>query len=350
MRRGHLRLVAVLPVLMTLILLSFIQSSIVQPSYASEQEEGVRTFRIKAYLENSVVEHENKETIHFQVADHKTHQPIGGAITSATVSYADGKTVRYFSVPTDASVRSSISWRIEQDAPDGRYNVAYSVSEPGYEPAYFGGSFSVVENSVNYGCLSSASASASVSASAYSSCSAYSSSPSSSSPSSSSPSSSSPSSSSPSSSSPSSSSPSSSSPSSSSPSSSSPSSSSPSSSLPSSSLPSSSSPSSSLPSSSLPSSSLPSSSSPFEPPLLFMDIGGSSNHLASSDSIKPIKSSATDLGSPSTQIASPIKSSATDLGGPSTQIASPIKSSATDLGGPSTQIASSQPIKPSPNK
>jgi hypothetical protein len=280
MRRGHLRLVAVLPVLITLILLSCIQSSIVQPSYASEQEEGVRTFRIKAYLENSVVEHENKETIHFQVADHKTHQPIGGAITSATVSYADGKTVRYFSVPTDASGRSSISWRIEQDAPDGRYNVAYSVSETGYEPAYFGGSFSVVENSVNYGCLSSASASASVSASAYSSCSAYSSSPSSSSPSSSS----------------------------------------------------------------------PSSSSPFEPPMLVMDIGGSSNHLASSDSIKPIKSSATDLGSPSTQIASPIKSSATDLGGPSTQIASPIKSSATDLGGPSTQIASSQPIKPSQNK
>jgi len=295
MRRGHLRLVAVLPVLITLILLSCIQSSIVQPSYASEQEEGVRTFRIKAYLENSVVEHENKETIHIQVADHKTHQPIGGAITSATVSYADGKTVRYFSVPTDASGRSSISWRIEQDAPDGRYNVAYSVSETGYEPAYFGGSFSVVENSVNYGCLSSASASASVSASAYSSCSAYSSSPSPSSPSPSSPSPSSPSSSSPSSSS-------------------------------------------------------PSSSSPFEPPMLVMDIGGSSNHLASSDSIKPIKSSATDLGSPSTQIASPIKSSATDLGGPSTQIASPIKSSATDLGGPSTQIASSQPIKPSQNK
>src|SRR5690242_1342003 len=335
MRRGHLRLVAVLPVLMTLILLSCIQSSIVQPSYASEQEEGVRTFRIKAYLENSVVEHENKETIHFQVADHKTHQPIGGAITSATVSYADGKTVRYFSVPTDASGRSSISWRIEQDAPDGRYNVAYSVSETGYEPAYFGGSFSVVENNVNYGCLSSASASASVSASAYSSCSAYSSSPSSSSPSSSSPSSSSPSSSSPSSSSPSSSSPSSSSPSSSSPSSSSPSSSSPS---------------SLSPTSLSPTSLSPTSSSPFEPPMLVMDIGGSSNHLASSDSIKPIKSSPTDLGGPSTQIASPIKSSATDLGGPSTQIASPIKSSATDLGGPSTQIASSQPIKPSPNK
>ncbi len=304
MRRGHIRVVAVLPVLMTLILFSCIQSSFVQPSYASQQEEGVRTFKIKAYLENIVVEHGNKETIHFQVTDHKTHQPIGGAITSATVSYADGKTVRYFSVPTDASGHSSISWRIEQDAPDGRYNVAYSVSETGYEPAYFGGSFSVVAHNVNYGCLSSASSS--TSASAYSSCSAYSSSTSSST-----------------------------------------------SSLPSSStssLPSSST--SSLPSSST--SSLP-SSSPFEPPLLVLDVGGSSTHFASSESSKPIKSSPTDLGGPSTQIASPIKSSPTDLGGPSTHIASsdstkPVEPAPTDQGSPATQIASSQPIKPSQNK
>ena len=103
MTRGYLGLVALLPVLMTLILFSCIQSSFIPPSYAAQQEEGARTLRIRAYLENIEVEHGNKETIHFQVADHKTHQPIGGAITSATVSYADGKTVRYFSVPTDAS-------------------------------------------------------------------------------------------------------------------------------------------------------------------------------------------------------------------------------------------------------
>ena len=154
MTRGYLRLVALLPMLMTFILFFCIQSSFIQPSYASQQEEGVRTLRIKAYLDNIVVEHNNKETIHFQVADHKTHQPIGGAITSATVSYADGKTVRYFSVPTDASGHSSISWRIERNAPDGVYNVVYSVYETGYEPASFGGSFNVVADSVNNGCLS----------------------------------------------------------------------------------------------------------------------------------------------------------------------------------------------------
>ena len=154
MTRGYLRLVALLPMLMTFILFFCIQSSFIQPSYASQQEEGVRTLRIKAYLDNIVVEHNNKETIHFQVADHKTHEPIGGAITSATVSYADGKTVRYFSVPTDASGHSSISWRIERNAPDGVYNVVYSVYETGYEPASFGGSFNVVADSVNNGCLS----------------------------------------------------------------------------------------------------------------------------------------------------------------------------------------------------
>jgi hypothetical protein len=153
MKRVHLGLVALLPVLMTLVLISCIQSTFIPPSYASQEEEGVRTLRVKAYLENSVVEHNNKETVYFQVADQKTHQPIGGAITSATVSYADGKTVRYFSVPTDASGRSSISWKIERNAPDGLYNVAYSVFETGYEPAYFGGSFSVVAHNVNYDCL-----------------------------------------------------------------------------------------------------------------------------------------------------------------------------------------------------
>ena len=84
MTRGYLGLVALLPVLMTLILFSCIQSSFIPPSYAAQQEEGARTLRIRAYLENIEVEHGNKETIHFQVADHKTHQPIGGAITSAT--------------------------------------------------------------------------------------------------------------------------------------------------------------------------------------------------------------------------------------------------------------------------
>ena len=314
MTRGYLRLVALLPMLMTFILFFCIQSSFIQPSYASQQEEGVRTLRIKAYLDNIVVEHNNKETIHFQVADHKTHEPIGGAITSATVSYADGKTVRYFSVPTDASGHSSISWRIERNAPDGVYNVVYSVYETGYEPASFGGSFNVVADSVNNGCLSLSSSS--------SSCSSYSSSSSDSSFSSSS--------------------------------------SSDSSSL----SPSySSSSSSSFDPTSLildiggPSMQTASSQStkPIKP--FQMDLGGQSMQTASSQSTKPIKPFQMDLGGQSMQTASsqstkPIKPFQMDLGGQSMQTASsqstkPIKPFQMDLGGQSMQTASSQPIKPS---
>jgi hypothetical protein len=161
MTRAQLGPVALSPVLVTLILFSYIQGCFIQPSYADQQEEGVRTLGIKAYIENIVVQQGKTQTIHFQVADQKSHQPIGAAITSATVSYADGKTVRHFSVPTDASGRSSISWRIERNAPAGLYNVVYSVAETGYVPESFGGSFSVVAHSVKYGCLSSSSSSSS---------------------------------------------------------------------------------------------------------------------------------------------------------------------------------------------
>jgi hypothetical protein len=159
MTRGHLGPVILLPVLMTLILFSYIQGPFIEPIYAAQQEEGVGTLGIKAYIESIAVQQGKTQIIHFQVADQKSHQPIGGAITSATVSYADGKTVRHFSVPTDASGRSSISWRIERNAPVGHYDVVYSVSETGYVPESFGGSFSVVGHNVNYGCLSSSSSS-----------------------------------------------------------------------------------------------------------------------------------------------------------------------------------------------
>jgi hypothetical protein len=153
--RGRLDPLALLPVLVTLILFSYIQGSFIQLSYAAQQYEGVRTLGIKAYVENIVVQQGKTQTIHFQVADQKSHQPIGAAITSATISYADGKTVRHFSVPTDASGRSSISWRIERNAPAGHYDVVYSVSETGYVPESFGGSFSVVARGVNHSYLPS---------------------------------------------------------------------------------------------------------------------------------------------------------------------------------------------------
>jgi len=155
MTRGLIGQIASLPVLMTLILFYYTHISFIETSYGAQLEEGIRTLAIKAYLENVVIRQGEKQTIHFQVADQKSHQPIGGAITSATVSYADGKTVKHISVPTDASGSSSISWRVESNAPDGRYDVLYSVFETGYVSESFGGgSFTVVANSVNDGCQS----------------------------------------------------------------------------------------------------------------------------------------------------------------------------------------------------
>ena len=154
MTRGQIGPIALLAVLMPLFFF-------IQTSYAAQQEEGVRTLAIKAYLENNVIKQGEKQTIHFQVADQKSHEPIGGAITSATVSYADGKTIRHISVPTDASGSSSISWRVESNAPNGRYDGLYSVFETGYVSESFGGSFTVVGNNLIDGYLSSHSSSSS---------------------------------------------------------------------------------------------------------------------------------------------------------------------------------------------
>ena len=135
-----------------LILVSCMQGCCIQPSYAVQQQEegGVRTLAVKAYIGKSAVEQRTTQTISFQVADAKTHQPIGGAITSTTIKYADGQTIRQFSAPTDASGRSTISWRIERNAPAGHYDVVYSVSETGYIPeSNFGNSFSVIARGIS---------------------------------------------------------------------------------------------------------------------------------------------------------------------------------------------------------
>ncbi|MGH9979430.1 MAG: hypothetical protein ACRD8Z_26875, partial [Nitrososphaeraceae archaeon] len=151
--------VALLSVLLTLVSFSSIHNSFFQLSFATQEEEGVRTLGIKVYLEKSVVAHGKEQTINFHVADQNSDQPIGGAITSATVSYADGQTVRQFSEPTDESGRSSISWTIERDAPEGLYEVVYSVFQTGYVPESFVSSFTVLAYNVAYGCLSSSSSS-----------------------------------------------------------------------------------------------------------------------------------------------------------------------------------------------
>ena len=153
----HLAAVELLSVLMTLALFSYVEGSFINPIYATQQEQegGVGTLGIKAYLHKIVVEQGNTQTIDFQVVDQRSHIPIGGAITSATINYADGKTVRQFSMPTDASGHSSISWKIERNAPTGRYDVGYFVSQTGYVLESFGGSFSVIARNVNNDCLSS---------------------------------------------------------------------------------------------------------------------------------------------------------------------------------------------------
>lgn len=117
----------------------------IQTSYATTAYPEVGTLRIKVNLDKNMVAQGGTQIIRFQVADEKNHQPIGGAITSATVTYADGKTVRQLSALTDVSGHSSISWQIERNAPLGSYMVLYSVSETGYvSQSNFGNSFGVV--------------------------------------------------------------------------------------------------------------------------------------------------------------------------------------------------------------
>jgi hypothetical protein len=132
MRRGKIHLVAFLSVLVNLILFSNMHSSFSQRSYADPQDEAIRTLEVEVNQNNPVVGYGKEQIIHFQVTDQKSDKPVSGAITSATVSYADGETIKHLSVPTDASGRSSISWTIERDAPNGIYEVVYSVSQTGY--------------------------------------------------------------------------------------------------------------------------------------------------------------------------------------------------------------------------
>jgi hypothetical protein len=155
MTRGQIYPVTFLSVLMNLILFSNIHISFSQHSYADPQEEAIRTLEIDVNLNNPVVGHGKEQIIHFQVTDQKSDKPVSGAITSATVSYADGKTIKHLSVPTDSSGRSSISWTIEHDAPNGIYEVVYSVFQTGYKTESFAGSFNLVGQNADYSCSSS---------------------------------------------------------------------------------------------------------------------------------------------------------------------------------------------------
>jgi hypothetical protein len=123
-----------------------------QISYAqsvSGSPPSLRFFRIKAELDKSVIPRGQEQTIEFSVEDSKSHNPVAGAITRATVTYPAGTPVRQFSGITDLSGHSTISWRIERNAPLDTYDVSYKVELEGYSTEDFSTNFAVVGHGVN---------------------------------------------------------------------------------------------------------------------------------------------------------------------------------------------------------
>jgi uncharacterized protein YfaS (alpha-2-macroglobulin family) len=130
-----------LAVLVGLILFLYLGSSIIQPIYA---QQAVRTFTIKTQLDKNVVARGDTLTIRYDVADAITGQPVSGAVARATVSYADGATVRNFTTSTDAAGHASVSWQIENNAVPGTFDTSFTVSAAAYKEETFSGTFSVV--------------------------------------------------------------------------------------------------------------------------------------------------------------------------------------------------------------
>jgi hypothetical protein len=133
--------------LMSLILISYIASSI-QTSYAQTATKTL-TLNVKAVLDKRVVVRGDSQTIRIKAVDANTGAPIGGAIARATVTYADGVTVRQFATPTDASGVAVISWTIERDTVPGSFSVTYGVSAAAYVTEQFDKTFQVDPGSIN---------------------------------------------------------------------------------------------------------------------------------------------------------------------------------------------------------
>jgi hypothetical protein len=123
-----------------------------QISYAqsvSGSPPSLKFFRTKVDLDKSVIPRGQEQTIEFSVEDSKSHQPVGGAITHATVTYPAGTPVRQFSGLTDSSGHSTISWKIERNAPLDTYDVGYKVELEGYVSEDFSTNFAVIAHGVN---------------------------------------------------------------------------------------------------------------------------------------------------------------------------------------------------------
>jgi hypothetical protein len=133
--------------LMSLILISYLSTG-VQTSYAQDVTKTL-TLDVKAVLDKSVVVRGDSQTIRIKAVDASTGGPVGGAIARATVTYADGVTVRQFATPTDASGVAVISWTIESDTVPGAFSATFGLSAAAYVTEQFDNTFTVVAQSVN---------------------------------------------------------------------------------------------------------------------------------------------------------------------------------------------------------
>ena len=132
--------------LMGLILISYV-AAVIQTSYA--QPTNTLTLYVKAVLDKRVVVRGDSQTIRIKAVDSNTGAPIGGAIARATVTYADGVTVRQFATTTDANGVAVISWTIESNTVPGSFSVTYGVSAAAYVTEQFDKTFQVDPGSTN---------------------------------------------------------------------------------------------------------------------------------------------------------------------------------------------------------
>lgn len=102
-----------------------------------------RTFSIETELDDDSGEAGDTQTISFVVKDEDTDVPVDGAITRATVHFADGETVKQLATITDASGKSSLPLKIDEDTDEGTFNVYLSVGGAGYESEPFSKTFEV---------------------------------------------------------------------------------------------------------------------------------------------------------------------------------------------------------------
>jgi hypothetical protein len=136
-------------VLVGAILIPYVFQISYAQSSGSSSIPSLRFFRTKVALDKSVIARGQEQDAKFTVEDSKTHQPVGGAITRVVVTYPAGTPVRQFSGITDSSGHSTISWRIERNAPVDTYDIDYKITLEGYQEEDFSSNFAVVAHSVN---------------------------------------------------------------------------------------------------------------------------------------------------------------------------------------------------------